>query len=56
MKEMLHIVDPHELCEDLVVVDTAGPTVHQPEMILHVDKSRCAKSCARSYDLQLLRD
>jgi len=50
MKEMLHIVDPHELCEDLVVVvDPPRPVVRHPETdetILHVDESR--KTVART--------
>jgi len=37
---MLRIVDPHELCEDLVImIDPPRPTVCHPEMILHVAKS-----------------
>jgi len=41
-KDVLRVIDPHELYEALiVVVDPPRSTVRHQETILHVDKSRC---------------
>jgi len=55
MKDVLRIIDPHKLCEDLViVVDLPGSTVCHGETILHVDESCSVTGRSSTIDGQIL--